>query len=179
VLDLRNNARGAMEQAIRTAAVFLGDREILSTKGRSPQSTQTYQGKGREQVFKPALPMVVLVDQGTARAAEIVAAALKDQGQAVLLGAKTLGLCGLTKVLPLEDGSALIITVAQCYTPKGQKIQGKGLEPEVAGKSPPVEAAAAKELAAPLAPDQDPWVIQAVDFLKAGKPAQVAKKEAP
>ena len=79
---------------------------------------------------------MVLVDQGTARAAEIVAAALRDQYQATLLGAKTLGLCGLTKTMPLQDGSALVMTVAQCYTPGGFKIQGKGLEPNVQGKSP-------------------------------------------
>jgi carboxyl-terminal processing protease len=122
--------------------------------------------------------MVVLVDQGTGRAAEIIAGALKDHAQGVLLGGKTLGLCGLTKVMPLNDGSALIITVAQCYTPKGQKIQGKGLEPEVAGKTPPPGEQAAKDPAKSLPPDQDPWVIQGVEFLKAGKPPQVAKKDA-
>ena len=69
--------------------------------------------------------MVVLVDQGTARAAEIMAAALRDQARATLLGAKTLGLCGLTKAFPLEDGSALVMTVAQCYSPKGSKNPGQ------------------------------------------------------
>ena len=178
ILDLRNNARGTMEQAIRTASVFLGDRQIVITKGRPPQSEQTYHGKARELAFKPALPMVVLVDQGTGRAAEIIAAALKDHSRAVLLGGKTIGLCGLTKLMPLNDGSALIITVAQCYTPKGQKIQGKGLEPEVAGKTPPPGDQAAKEPAKLLPPDQDPWVIQGVEFLKTGKPAQMAQKDA-
>lgn len=178
VLDLRNNARGTMEQAVRTAAVFLGDKEIVSAKGRPNQAEQTYQGKARDQVFKAALPMVVLVDQGTARAAEIMAGALKDQSRAVLLGAKTQGLCGLTQVLPLQDGSALIITVAQCYTPKGQKIQGKGLEPEVAGQAPATEGQTAKESAQPLSPDQDPWVIQALELLHSGKPPRVAKKDA-
>ena len=96
--------------------------------------------------------MVVLVDQGTARAAEIVAAALRDQARATLLGAKTLGLCGLTKAFPLEDGSALVMTVAQCYSPKGDKIQGKGLEPEVPGQKP--QAAKAQEKAP--APDKAP-----------------------
>lgn len=177
ILDLRNNARGTMEQAVRTASLFLGDKEIVATKGRPPQTEQTYEGKARELVFKPALPMVVLVDQGTARAAEILAAALKDQTQAVLLGAKTMGLCGLTKVLPLQDGSALIITVSQCYTSKGEKIQGKGLEPEVAGKTPAPGEQAAKDFSKSPLPEQDPWVLQAVEFLKAGKPGRVAKKD--
>ncbi len=82
------------------------------------------------------MPTVVLVDQGTARAAEIVAAALHDQYQATLLGAKTLGLCGLTKVIPLQDGSALVMTVAECYTPAGKKIHGDGLEPQIQGQTP-------------------------------------------
>jgi carboxyl-terminal processing protease len=174
VLDLRNNTRGTLEQAVRTASVLLGDKEIVSAKGRTTKTEENFQGKDRDLVFKPPLPMVVLVDQGTARAAEILAGALKDQSQATLLGSKTLGLCGLTKVLPLEDGSALMMTVALCYTPKGQKIQGKGLQPEVAGKE---VAEADKKLAKPLPLDQDPWVLQAVDILKNGKPRELARKD--
>jgi len=174
VLDLRNNARGSLEQAVGSASVLVGDREIVSVKGRSPEGNQTYTGKSREAVKPPLPPLVVLTDQGTARAAEIMAGALRDQVQAVLLGAKTLGLCGLTKAMPLVDGSALVMTVAACYTPGGAKIQGKGLEPEVAGK--PLPPAGAGEKAAPPAPDQDPWVLQAVDLLKSGKGRQVASK---
>ncbi len=177
ILDLRNNARGTLEQAVRSAAVFLGEKEIVSTKARSPGSDQIYWGKDRELVFKSPLPLVVLVDQGTARAAEIVAGALADQSLATLLGAKTLGLCGLTKVLPLQDGSALVMTVAQCYTPKGQKIQGKGLEPEVAGQTPP-PGQTAKEPPPSPTPEQDPWVEQALELLKAGKVRQLVKKNA-
>jgi carboxyl-terminal processing protease len=174
ILDLRNNARGTLEQAVRTTAEFLGEKEIVSTKGRRVESSQTYSGKVREPALKTPLPMVVLVDQGTARAAEIVAGALRDQGEAVLLGTKTLGLCGLTKALPLQDGSALVMTVAQCYTPKGQKIQNKGLEPGVAGQTPPAPAATAKEQPRTPTPDQDPWVLQAVELLKSGKARQAA-----
>jgi carboxyl-terminal processing protease len=175
VVDLRNNARGTMEQAVRTGSVLLGEKEIVSAKGRAAKTAETFQGKGRDLVFKPALPMVVLVDQGTARAAEILAGALRDQSQATLLGAKTLGLCGLTKILPLQDGSALIMTVAQCYTPKGQKIQGKGLDPEITGKAPAEQTE--KKLSKPVPIEEDPWVLQAVDILTNGKPPQVAKKE--
>ena len=123
--------------------------------------------------MKAPLPVVVLIDQGTARAAEIVAAALRDQYRATLLGAKSQGLCGLTKAIPLQDGSALIMTVAQCYTPGGQKIQGKGLEPEVQGQTPK-EAEKKPLLELPLAvsaPEQDPWVLQAVEILMSGKKA--------
>ena len=136
ILDLRNNARGSMEQAVRTASLLLGDKEIVAAKGRTPGSQETFRGKERDLVTKVPIPTVVLIDQGTARAAEILAAALHDQYQATLLGAKTLGLCGLTKAMPLQDGSALVMTVAQCYTPGGLKIQGKGLEPNVQGQTP-------------------------------------------
>ena len=123
------------------------------------------------------------MDQGTARAAEILAAALRDQARATLLGAKTLGLCGLTKAFPLEDGSALLMTVAQCYSPKGAKIPGKGLEPEVPGQK--LSAAKVQEKApapqkAPVpavSPEQDPWVLQAKEVLISGKPKPVAQKE--
>jgi carboxyl-terminal processing protease len=175
ILDLRNNARGSIEEAVRTGSVFLGNKEIVSAKGRAPKTEETFQGKEGDLVFRPALPMVVLMDEGTARGAEILAGALRDQAGATLLGAKTVGLCGLTKVLPLQDGSALVMTVAQCYTPKGQKIQGKGLEPEIAGNKP--KETAEKKLTKPAPVDQDPWVLQAADILLKGKPRQVAKKE--
>jgi carboxyl-terminal processing protease len=174
ILDLRNSSRGSLEEAVRTGSVFLGDKEIVATKGRSPQTTETFQGKERDLVFRPALPMVVLVDGGTARAAEILAGALRDQAEATLLGAKTMGLCGLTKVMPLEDGSALVMTVAQCYTPKGQKIQSQGLEPEITGKKP--KEAEGAGLTRPVPLEQDPWVLQAMEILVKGKPRQVAKK---
>jgi carboxyl-terminal processing protease len=171
ILDLRNNARGSMEEAVRTASIILGDKEIVSARGRSPDNQETFSGKERDLVLKAPLPVVVLIDQGTARAAEIVAAALHDQYRATLLGAKSLGLCGLTKVMPLQDGSALIMTVAQCYTPGGQKIQGKGLDPEVQGQTPkePEKKSLLELPQAVPAPEQDPWVLQAVEILMSGK----------
>jgi len=175
VLDLRNNARGSIDLAVRGASLFLGDKEVLSARGRPPEPSQVYQGRAKEEVFKPGLPLVVLVDGGTARAAEVLAGALRDQSQAVLLGTKTVGLCGLTKTLPLQDGSALVMTVAQCYTPKGQKIHGKGLEPEVAGQTPAVTTPSVTP-PAKLPPEQDPWVNQALEILKSGKPQKVAEK---
>jgi C-terminal processing protease CtpA/Prc len=95
----------------------------------------------------------------------------------VLLGTKTLGLCGLTRVFPLKDGSALIMTVAQCYAPHGQKIQGKGLEPNVAGQMPPAGSATPLPLPGKVQPEQDPWIAQAVELLTTGQPPQVAQKE--
>ncbi len=177
VLDLRNNARGSMEGAVRSASLFLGDQPISLAKGRTPKTEESFKGKDRDLIFKTLPPMVVLVDQGTARAAEIVAGALRDQTRATLLGAKTLGLCGITKAFPLDDGSALVMTVAQCYTPKGDKIQGKGLEPEVPGQKPKEVKGQEKAPVRELSPDQDPWVQQAVDLLTSGKPKPAAPKD--
>lgn len=178
ILDLRNNARGTMEQAIRTASLFLGDREIVSTKGRKTGSVQTFRGKEREKVLKSALPIVILVDQGTARAAEIVAGALQSHAQVTLLGAKTFGLCGITKVLPLKDGSALIMTVAHCYTPKGLKITGNGLTPDVEGKKIDTAALTPAVGAPKTSPEQDPWVQQAAELIKSGKTGRLAQRAA-
>jgi carboxyl-terminal processing protease len=168
ILDLRNNARGNMDQAVRTASLFLGSRKVVSTRGRQTKSEQTYQGADREQVLKNPLPLVVLVDQGTARAAEILAGALQDNRRAVLLGDKTFGLCGINQLIPLEDGSALLMTTAYCYTPGGQKISGDGLKPDIEAQKP--SETDTKVLTAPApAPEADPWVQQAVEILKSGK----------
>lgn len=182
VLDLRNNARGTMEEAVRSTSLLLGDQKILIAKGRSPKSEESFKGKDRDLIFKKLPTVVVLVDHGTARAAEIMAGALRDQAQITLLGAKTLGLCGLTKAFPLEDGSALVMTVAQCYTPKGDKIQGKGLEPKVAGITPKEEKKEEKgETKGPpkeMTPETDPWVQQAVNLIVSGKPPAAPKAKA-
>jgi carboxyl-terminal processing protease len=175
ILDLRNNARGSLEQAVRSASVLLGEQDVVTTKGRNPKLAEKFRGKGRELAFTPPLPLVALVDQGTARAAEVLAGALRDHKVGTLLGNKTLGLCGLTRTFSLQDGSAIIMTVAQCYTPKGDKISGKGLEPEVQAPEPPARAEA-KEAPWPLPLDQDPWVKQALGVLKGDKPKQVAEK---
>ena len=127
------------------------------------RSERSYRGKDRELALKPPLPLVVLIDQGTARGAEIMAGALRYHSRGQLLGAKSFGLCGITNVLPLKDGSALMMTVAHCYTPGGQKITGKGLEPDVAAAKPEGEKPTPASVTLP--PDQDPWVLQAVELL--------------
>lgn len=168
VLDLRNNARGDVETAVRTASLFLGNQKVVSTKGRKPEFEKSYHGSDRDQVVKSPLPLVVLVDQGTARAAEIVAGALQHYRRGLLLGDKTFGLCGITQVIPLDDGSALMMTVANCYTPGGQKIAGDGLKPDIEAQKP--EESDSKLLTAPVPePDADPWVQQAVEVLKTGR----------
>jgi carboxyl-terminal processing protease len=168
ILDLRNNARGTLEQAVRTASVFLGNQKVVSTRGQKTGSEQSYQGSEREHVLKSPIPMVVLVDQGTARGAEILAGALQYYHRGTLLGDKTYGLCGISQVIPLQDGSALMMTVAYCYTPGGQKISGDGIKPDIEAQKPPEEDTAALTKPTPE-PEADPWVQQAVNALKSGK----------
>lgn len=168
ILDLRNNARGNLDQAVRTASLFLGKQKVVSTRGRMSGAEQSYQGSEREQVLKTPMPLVVLVDQNTARAAEILAGALQNNRRAVLLGDKTFGLCGITQVMPLQDGSALLMTMAYCYTPGGQKISGDGLKPDIEIQKPSEEDTKSLTLPNPE-PEADPWVQQAVEVLKSGR----------
>ncbi len=133
ILDLRNTAGGQLEEARRLASAFVGSDLIYSVKGRQSENKQSFIGLKDYQVLKEKLPLVILVDQGTARAAEVMAGALQAQYGALLLGYKTFGDCAVSKVFPLKDGSALIVSVGYCYTPKDQLIQGKGLEPDISG----------------------------------------------
>jgi carboxyl-terminal processing protease len=174
ILDLRNNARGNLEHAVRTASLFLGDLKVASTRGRRPGSEQFYHGSEREQVLKTPVPLVILVNQSTARAAEILAGALQHYNRALLLGEKTFGLCGLTQVLPLQDGSALLMTVADCYTPGGRKISGEGLKPDIEGKKISEDTESLTSPSPP--PEKDPWVQQAVEVLKKGDYPRLVSK---
>lgn len=176
IFDLRDTARGKVEQADKVASAFLGQALIYYSKGRQPDQQQSHYGQSQHQVLRGKLPIVVLVNEGTADAAEILAGALQAQAQAQLLGYKTFGKGSINTLFPLKDGAALIITTAYCYTPKDQLIQGKGLEPDVAG--PKKESA--DQLAIPLGHDRltpreisetpdiskDPMMTQALQLLK-------------
>jgi carboxyl-terminal processing protease len=132
ILDLRNTAGGQPEEARHLASAFVGGDLIYSIKGRT-DTKQSVNGLKDYQVLKNKLPLVILVDQGTAQVAEIMAGALQAQWGALLLGYKTFGDCSVTQLFPLKDGSALIVSVGYCYTPRDRLIQGKGLEPDVSG----------------------------------------------
>lgn len=147
ILDLRQTAGGDLEAARKLASLFVGPQLIYTLKGRGDNSRQTVYGLKNLQVARNLPPLVVLVDQGTAQAAEVVAAALQAHSGALLLGSKTFGNCGQTKVFPLKDGSAISINVAYCYTPKDRLIQGQGLEPDVTAPEAP-EARPGKDLEA-------------------------------
>ncbi len=138
ILDLRNDPGGLLEQAVQVADEFLGSGLIVYTQGRNPQqSMRFYARPGQEGEIKN-FPLVVLINEGSASASEIVAGALKDQKRALVIGTKSFGKGSVQTILPLEDGSALRLTTALYYTPSGQTIQEKGIIPDVVIKEPEV-----------------------------------------
>ncbi len=131
VLDLRNNPGGLLDQAVAVANDFLDHGVIVSIKGRAPQDNRSYEAKANgDQV--PGLPVVVLINGGSASASEIVAGALHDDHRAVLLGTRSFGKGSVQTVLPVNQSSGAIrLTTALYYTPSGRSIQGQGIEPDV------------------------------------------------
>lgn len=129
VLDLRNNPGGLLSQAEEVSDLFLDSGIIVSTKGRiSSQDRKTVAHKnGKPRNY----PIVVLVNGGSASAAEIVAGALQDNNRALILGTRTFGKGSVQTILPLSDGSALRLTTARYYTPSGRSIQLSGITPDV------------------------------------------------
>jgi carboxyl-terminal processing protease len=129
VLDLRNDPGGLLEQAVKVTDEFLDSGLIVYTEGRvEGQKMKFYaQKKERERDY----PMIVLVNAGSASASEIVAGALQDHGRAVILGTPTFGKGSVQTIIPLEDGSALRLTTARYFTPKGRSIQAQGITPDI------------------------------------------------
>lgn len=122
ILDLRNNPGGLLSAAVEVASDFIGDNKlIVYTQGRKAENRQEFRS-GAQAPFAD-LPLVVLVNEGSASGAEIVAGALQDHHRAVLMGTRTYGKASVQSVIPLADGSALRLTVARYYTPSGRSIQ--------------------------------------------------------
>lgn len=129
VLDLRNNPGGLLNQAVRVSDLFLESGMIVYTDGRIESQKQKFfaQKEGTWADF----PIVVLVNGGSASASEIVAGALQDHKRAVVLGTKTFGKGSVQTILPLDDNSALRLTTARYFTPKGRSIQATGIVPDI------------------------------------------------
>ena len=149
VLDLRNNPGGLLSQAVSVSDIFLkAGNLIVYTKGR--MNDQEHRFTSTHEVPGGKIPMAVLVNAGSASASEIVAGALQDLGRAKLIGVKTFGKGSVQTVVPLSDGSGLRLTTALYFTPKGRRIQGEGIEPdivsEVQRKAGPMRAMREKDL---------------------------------
>jgi carboxyl-terminal processing protease len=143
VLDLRNNPGGLLTQAVRVADLFLDSGMIVYTEGRIESQRQKYfaQKDGSWMDF----PVVVLVNGGSASASEIVAGALQDHKRAIVLGTKSFGKGSVQTILPLDDSSALRLTTARYFTPKGRSIQAMGIVPDIVVESTSQQEAKAEE----------------------------------
>ena len=129
VVDLRNNPGGLLDQAVSVADSFLDKGNIVSTRGRDGVETQRFDATAGD--LTKGLPIVVLVNGGSASASEIVAGALQDQHRAVLMGTQTFGKGSVQTIMPLPDQKAMKITTARYYTPSGRSIQALGVTPDI------------------------------------------------
>lgn len=129
VLDLRNNPGGLFKQSVSVSDVFLKKGAIVSMRGRGGKVLEYHEAKSASSDL--TCPLVVLVNQGSASASEIVAGALQDHNRAVILGERTFGKGSVQKIEHLGDGTAIKMTIARYYTPKGRSIQAEGIIPDL------------------------------------------------
>ncbi|MGH7299560.1 MAG: S41 family peptidase, partial [Candidatus Rokuibacteriota bacterium] len=178
VLDLRNNPGGLLTSAVEVTEKFLeAGKLVVYTEGRVRNQNMRFSANAKR-VFSD-FPIVVLVNQGSASASEIVAGALQDWGRAVVIGTQSFGKGSVQTIIPLSDGSGLRLTTAKYFTPKGRSIHGKGITPDIIVDGP-------KTTALPAGPDtpvptppltetpqeqlkRDPQLQRALDLLKAMK----------
>jgi carboxyl-terminal processing protease len=144
ILDLRNNPGGLLTSAVEVSEQFLpGGKLVVYTKGRESKKDE-WIAKGKDQMDDS--PMIILINEGSASASEIVAGALQDYGRAVIVGTTSFGKGSVQTILPLGDGSGLRLTTAKYYTPKGRSIQSTGITPDIVVKpQPPTVIAKAGE----------------------------------
>ncbi len=133
IVDLRNNPGGLLEQAVRVADDFLDSGLIVYTDGKQKDKGMKFLAKKNK--IQRKYPMVVLVNEGSASASEIVAGALQDHKRALILGTRTFGKGSVQTIIPLKDGSAVRLTTSQYYTPNGNSIQAKGIVPDIEVKA--------------------------------------------
>lgn len=129
ILDLRNNPGGLLDQAISTSDIFLDKGEIVSTRGRHEHDTKRDNATPGD--LADGLPVVVLINGGSASASEIVSGALQDHHRAIILGTQSFGKGSVQTVIPLLGHGAMRLTTARYYTPSGRSIQAKGIEPDI------------------------------------------------
>ena len=129
VLDIRNNPGGVMNASVEMAGNFLDGGLVVYTQGRHPDSVNTFNAEAGEVI--PGVPLVVLVNGGSASASEIVAGALQDRGRGVIMGTQSFGKGSVQTVLPVSESKALKLTTSLYYTPSGRSIQQDGIVPDV------------------------------------------------
>src|SRR6516165_6968927 len=130
IVDLRNNPGGLLEQAVSVSDAFLEKGEIVSTRGRVASETQRFHAHAGD--LAKGKPLIVLINGGSASAAEIVAGALQDHRRATVIGTRSFGKGSVQSIIPLGSGNgALLLTTARYYTPSGRSIQAKGIPPDI------------------------------------------------
>ncbi len=189
ILDLRNNPGGLLDSAVRVSEKFLEKGKlVVYTKGRKPSQNLEFISRSNRPILN--IPMVVLVNEGSASGSEIVAGALQDYKRAIIVGTKSFGKGSVQTVLPLSDGSALRLTTSKYFTPLGKEIHGKGVIPDIEVEAGKIEAVNKDELKSEKAEDvfaevekkdkaekeikaidykADSQLMRAIDILKAVK----------
>ena len=137
VIDVRNNPGGLLDQAVAVSDLFLDKGEIVSTRSRNEEDTVKYTAEPGD--IAKDLPIVVIINEGSASASEILSGALQDHRRAVVIGEKSFGKGSVQTVIPLGEYGAMRITTARYYTPSGRSIQAKGIEPDIVVKPAKVE----------------------------------------
>ena len=150
ILDLRNDPGGLLDQAVKIADRFLDSGVIVSVEGRREDQKMKFSAQAQDTL--PPYPLIVLVNEGSASASEIVAGAIQDHGRGVILGTQTFGKASVQTIFPLRDGAGFRLTTARYYTPKGRSIQATGIIPDIIEK--PTRPEEDKEGTAPKPPTE-------------------------
>ncbi len=143
VIDMRNNPGGLLDQAVAVSDDFLEQGEIVSTRGRNKDSIKRFNAKSGD--IAESLPIVVLVNSGSASASEIVAGALQDHKRAIVMGTRSFGKGSVQTVIPIPSHGAIRLTTSRYYTPSGRAIQQKGIDPDIVVEQAKVEAVKSHE----------------------------------
>src|SRR5437667_12593172 len=170
ILDLRHNPGGRLTAAVEVTEEFIDDGKlVVYTEGRVRNQNMRFSAHAKKSY--PNLPMVVLVNLGSASASEIVAGALQDWGRAIVVGTQSFGKGSVQTIIPLSDGSGLRLTTAKYFTPKGRSIHGKGITPDIVVEVPKDKDPAPKERPLPSADPlddlkKDVQLLRALDVIK-------------
>ena len=162
IVDLRNNPGGVLGAAVGITDLFLQSGKIVETKGRSSNSELKYEATARD--ISNGMSLVILINEGSASASEIVAGALQDNKRATILGTKSYGKASVQTIQELSDGSALKLTTAKYYTPLGKDIHENGIMPDVV-----VELSESDKVSLPKPYDKDKQLFEAIKILSANK----------
>ncbi|MFO0388341.1 MAG: S41 family peptidase [Alphaproteobacteria bacterium] len=146
VLDLRNNPGGLLDQAVSVSDAFLDQGEIVSTRERDPSRTKRFTAQEGDELVDESIPMVVLINNGSASASEIVSGALQDHKRAVIMGTKSFGKGSVQTVIPVSEHGAIRLTTARYYTPSGHSIQAKGITPDIVVEQAKIEPIKAEKV---------------------------------